>query len=64
MQTPEHIGVSPLTGKCVKNNSQTSAVNDHMLFCKINVYPGDFSILAKSSFNFKLEIQESFSIKH
>ena len=31
-RTSEHIGVSPLTGKCVKNNSQTSAVHDHMLF--------------------------------
>ena len=32
-RTPEHIGVSPLTGKYLKNNSQTSAVHDHMLFC-------------------------------
>ena len=31
-RTSEHIGVSPLTGKCVKNNSQTSAVHNHMLF--------------------------------
>ena len=64
MQTSEHIGVSPLTGKCVKNKSQTSAINDHMLFCKTVVYPEDFSILAKSSLNFKLEIQEIFLIKH
>ena len=62
-RTSEHIGVSPLTGKCVKNNSQTSAVHDHMLFCKTAVYPEDFSILANSSCNFKLEIQESISIK-
>ena len=48
-QTSEHIGVSPLTGKCVKNNSQTSAVHDHMLSCKTAVCPEDFSILAKSS---------------
>ena len=33
-QISEHVGVLPLTGKCVKNNSQTSAVHDHMLFCK------------------------------
>ena len=52
-RTSEHIGVSPLTGKCVKNNSQTSAVHDHMLFCKTVVCPEDFSILAKSSCNFK-----------
>ena len=57
-RTSEHIGVSPLTGKCVKNNSQTSAVHDHMLFCKTVVCPEDFSILANSSCNFKLEIQE------
>ena len=63
MRTWEHIGVSPLTGKCVKNNSQTSAVHDHMLFCKTVVCPEDFSILANSSCNFKLEIQESILIK-
>ena len=57
-RTSEHIGVSPLTGKCVKNNSQTSAVHDHMLFCKTVVCPEDFSILAESSYNFKLEIQQ------
>ena len=61
--TLEHIGVSPLTGKYVKNNSQTSAVHDHMLFCWTIVSPGDFSILAKSSCNFKREIQESILIK-
>ena len=33
-RTSEHIGVSPITGKCVKNNSQTSVVHHHMLFCK------------------------------
>ena len=58
-RTSKHIGVLPLIGKFVKNNSQTSAVHDHMLFC-VTV---DFSILAKSSHNFKLEIQESILIK-
>ena len=62
-RTSEHIGVSPLRGKLVKNNSQISAVHDHMLFCKTVVRPEDFSILAKSSCNFKLEIQESILIK-
>ena len=33
-----------------------------MPFCKIVVCPEDSSILAKTSFNFKLEIQESVSI--
>ena len=62
-RTSEHIGVSPLTGKYVKINFETSAVHDHMLFCKTVVCPEDFSILAKSSYNFKLEIQESILIK-
>ena len=62
-RTSEHIGVSPLTGKYVKNKFQTSAVHDHMLFCKTVICPEDFSILAKSSCNFKLEIQESILIK-
>ena len=62
-RTSEYIGVPPLTGKYLKNNSQTSAVHNHMLFCKTVVCPEDFSILAKSSCNFKLEIQESILIK-
>ena len=62
-RTSKHIGVSPLTGKCVKNNSQTSAAHDHIRFCTTVVCPEDFFILAKSSCNFKLEIQESILIK-
>ena len=61
--TSEHIGVSPLRGICIKSNSQTSGVQDHMLFCKTIVCPKDFSILAKCSGNFKLETQESILIK-
>ena len=60
---PRNILVSHHTGKSVKNNSQTSAVHDHMLFSKTDVRPEDFSILAKSSCNFKLKIQESILIK-
>ena len=60
-RTSQHISVSPLTGKCVK--TQTSALHDHMLFCKTVVCPEDFSILAKSSCNFKPEIQESILMK-
>ena len=63
MRTSKHIGVSPLTGKRIKNNSQISAVHDHMLFCKTIACPENFSILANSSCNFKLEIQESILIK-
>ena len=61
--TSEHISFSPLSGKCVKNNAQTSAVHDHMLFCKTVVSPEDFSVLAKSSWNSKIKIQESILIK-
>ena len=62
-RTSDHTGVSPLTGKCVKNNCQTSAVRDYMLFFKTIVCPEEFSILAKRSCNFKLEMQESILIK-
>ena len=62
-RTSEDIGVSPLTGKYVKNTSQTSVVHDYMLFCKRVVCPEEFSILTNSSCNFKLEIQESILIK-
>ena len=34
-RTTEHIGVSRLKGKCVKNNSQTSAVHNHLRFKKV-----------------------------
>ena len=40
--TSEHIGVSSLTGKYVKNNSQTSAVDNHMLYCKTVIRPKEF----------------------
>ena len=61
---PWSILVSPpLRGKCVKNNSKTSAIHDHMLFYKIVVCLEDFSILARNLYNFKLEIQESILIK-
>ena len=43
-RTSEHIGVSPLARKCVKNNFENSAVHDHILFCKTVVLPEDFSI--------------------
>ena len=43
----EHICVSPLTGKCVKNNSQTSVVHGHMLFCKTVVCPKYFQFMLK-----------------
>ena len=62
-RTSEHIGVFPFTGKCVKNNSHTSGVNDYLLLCKIVVCPEDFSIIGKSSCNFKLGIPEGILSK-
>ena len=62
-QTSGHIGVSPLTGKYIKNYSQTSAVHDHILFCRAVVRPEDFWVHAKSSCNFETEIQESVFVK-
>ena len=52
-----------MSWECLKNNYQTSALHDHMLFHKAVVCPEDFSILAKSSCSFKLEIQEGILIK-
>ena len=52
-----------MSWECFKNNYQTSALHDHMLFHKAVVCPEDFSILAKSSCSFKLEIQEGILIK-
>lgn len=62
-RTSGHIAVSPLTGKFVKNNSQTSAVRGQLLSCKAVACPKDFSVLDKSTCNLKLEIEESTLIK-
>ena len=65
MRTTDYIGVSALTGKCVKNNSQTLALHDHMHFCKTFVCPEVFSILAKvhAISNILLLAPESFSLR-
>ena len=59
----EHIGVSALTGKTVKSHSQTSSVRHHMLLCNTVVSSENFTIIASSNSNFRLEIQESILIK-
>ena len=48
------------TGKCVKNNSQTWAVHEHMLSCKTVVSPEDFQFLLRGH---EVDIQESVLIK-
>ena len=57
-----HIGVFPLTGKCVKKTLKLQL--NGMFFCMRVVCPQDFSVLAKSTSNFKLEIQESILINY
>ena len=58
----EHIGLSPLTFKKCKP-SEESAVRDHLLFCDNDPSFEEFSVLAKASSKFSLEIKESLLIK-
>ena len=57
----EHLGISPITGKRVKGDDD-SAIKGHLLFC--NHAPGfeEFSILANSSYGFKVTLMESLLI--
>ena len=57
----EHLGVSALTGKRVKEDND-SAIKEHHLFC--NHSPGfdDFSILASNNNDFKVTLMESLLI--
>ena len=57
----EHFGISPLTGRNVKGNSQ-SAVKDHFLICDSTPSFDDFSILTSESNDFKLLLMESLLI--
>ena len=56
----EHIGLSCLTFKKCKP-SKESAVCDHLLFCDNDPSFEEFSVLAKASYKFSLEIKESFA---
>ena len=58
----EHIGLTPLTFKKCKR-SKESAVCDHLLFCDNDTSFEEFSVLAKASSKFSLEIKESLLIK-
>ena len=57
----EHMGISNLTEKCVKNVKQ-SAVSDHLLQCDCSINFDDFDILASETNNFRLLIKESLLI--
>lgn len=66
-QTSERISVSPIIGKCVKNNSKDVIIYVYviicMLFCNTILSPENLWILAKSSCNSKLGIQQSILIQ-
>ena len=57
----EHMGISNLTEKRVKNVKQ-SAVSDHLLQCDCSINFDDFDILASETNNFRLLIKESLLI--
>ena len=58
----EHMGISNLTGKRLKNVMQ-SAICDHLLQCNCTINFDDFYILAAESNKFKLLLRESLLIK-
>ena len=58
----EHMGISNLSGKCLKNVKQ-SAIYDHLLQCNCAINFDDFSILATDCNKFKLLLRESLLIK-
>ena len=58
----EDIGISDLTGKCLKNIKQ-SAISDHQLQCNCTINFDNFDILAAESNKFKLLLRESLLIK-
>ena len=58
----EHMGISNLTGKRLKNVKQ-SAISDHLLQCNCAINFDDFSILATDCNKFKLLLRESLLIK-
>ena len=57
----EHLGVSALTGKRVKGDSD-SAVKEHHLFCNHSSGFDDFSMLASNNNDFKITLMESLLI--
>ena len=58
----EHLGMTPLTGKRVKNPKK-SAIFDHILLNGHDASFEDFTILLKESNKFKLHLRKSLLIK-
>ena len=61
-RSAEHMGISNLTGKRLKNVKQ-SAISHHLLQCNCAIKSDDFSILATDCNRFKLLLRESLLIK-
>ena len=59
----EHTGLSPLTFKKKCKPSMESEVRDHLLFCDNDPSYEEFSVLAKDSSKFSLEINEGLLLK-
>ena len=58
----EHMGISNLTGKRLKNVKH-SAISDHLLQCNCTINFDNFDILAAESNKFKLFLRENLLIK-
>ena len=57
------LGQDSLNDLILGQKSKVLAVRDHMLVCDTKVSYDDFSIIANSSNDFRLKIQESLLIK-
>ena len=62
IRVAEHMGISILTGKCLKNVKH-SPLSDHILQCNCTLNLDDFDILASDSNKFKLLFGESLFYK-
>ena len=62
VRASEHLGITPLTGKRVRNPKK-SAIFDHILLNGHDVSFEDFTIVLKESNRFKLHLKESLLIK-
>ena len=62
LRASEYLGVTPLTGKQVKNPKK-SAIFDHILLKGHDASFEDFTILLKENNKFKLHLKESLLIK-
>ena len=59
----EHLGISHITGKKVKiDSNKLMAIQEHLLCCNYSPSYEDFSILTRESNDFKLKIMESLLI--